>query len=706
MPNLNWISFKTKFIPFITNIWVLGLFLSLGLSLFLPNFFNKYAVKLVEEVDRVESKKLTFFEDFNKDGYKEKLSILNNRNRFASCLLQNNDGTTIEQFNFYGNLPNQENLNTPIFNDVTNDGSKELFVFTQKADSLFINAIDFSANKVIVYGKFVSILGMNKEFKDFVLRPIINHDYNSDGTKEMYFLLNGGYSLYPRKLMAYDYKNDTIISSINTGSQHYVKPVEIENELRFISTTKGTHNCDEKFPFRYPDNVSRLFGFNDRLELIFEPLEFKGVSCSVNGPIIYNNELHFNLLDCGETDSKNYLISVNNKGKILNKKEFKQTIQKKRGQKIVYDYKEHFLFNSVENGLFSNYEYKPSLMLFEQNSFTRKLPKGAMYPFNFSKNEIGNMWVDYTTKKASLLLDNLTQKVDFDNEFYLKEWNLYVQTKKILQGKIIMLTNKKRLYTYLLSDNVYYSTRYILYLLLYLLSVGIIYLPRRRRLLHASKRKKLQKEISVLQLQLVNAQLNPHFTFNALNTVSAKILKEERFEAYDLMTSFSNMMRSVMLNSDKNDWKLQEELNFSKDYLLLMQSRFKNVFKFSFEIDSNISIENVVIPRLLIQNFIENIVKHAFKGVSYEGCINIKIKEYNNILEIQISDNGIGREKALLNSKNDPNKSGKGIGLNKKQLEIYNKLYNTNISFEILDLGSSIESSGTRVFIKIPFEKE
>ena len=698
--NLN--KFKENAYSVTTSIWFLGVIGVLVLSLFLPNFFNKYNLELVEQIDRSETKVLTFFEDFNNDGLKQKISILNNRNRFASCLLQKNDGKIIDQFNLYGEIPNQENLNIPIFNDVNNDGVKELFIFTQKADSLFINAIDFSSFKVILYGRFISKIGMDNKFNDFVLRPIINHDYNADGVKEMYFLLNGGYSLFPRKIMAYDFKNDTIISSINTGGQHFVKPVKMGEKLIITSTTPRTNNCPADFPFQYPDNASRLFSFNDKLQLMFEPLAFKGVSCSVNGPIIYKNELHYDVLNCGDEGLKNFMIRMNLQGEILEKKEFKQALQNTRSEKIVLDFEKHYLFNSIENGFFTNYEYKPELMLFNENSFTEKLPKGALISLKFDNENNVNLLVDFKTKRASLLLDNLKYKVSFDKELYLKDWNLYIQTKNVSQGTIIMVTNRKELFSFLLSNNEYFPLRYVLYAVLYFLCVGLIYLPRRRRLLNTSNRIKLQKEISSLQLKLVNAQLDPHFTFNALNTVSAKILKGERFEAYDLMTSFSNLMRSAMLHSDKNRWELQEELDFSQNYLILMQGRFKNVFTFSFKIDPTITIEAVFVPRLLIQNFIENIIKHAFKNIDYKGIISVEIGTLENNLEIKISDNGIGRDKAQINTLNDVNKSGKGIGLNREQLRIYNKLYATQINFEIIDLYLNNSPSGTQVIITIP----
>ena len=697
---------KFNFLEIIASPWLLAIIPTLIISFLLPELFNKYNLALKQQVDRESYKTLIFFEDIDGNNIKDEIEIQNYRNLFASCFYQANGALLKKQFNFYGKLPQQENLNIPIYNDINNDNVKELFVFTQSADSLFINAVDFKSSKVILYGQFVSKIGTGTEAKDFVLRPIINHDYNNDGVDEMYFLLNAGFSLVPRKIMAYDFINNNFLSSINTGSQHFVTAVKTaNNKLLLISTTKPTDNCPSDFPFPYRDDSSRIFGFNDKLELAFKPISFEGIKTRVYGPVVYNNELHFYVLDEANKAEKNYILSINYKGNFIKKNKCSKIDPENKIFVLLDNGEQHYIVDYYKNNFLKFCEYNPNKMIFETNGYSKSLPNASLIPFKFDNIENGSIGVNNKTNKASLYLDNFKHELKFDSNLYLKSWNFYAQTKKIKEGRLIVLTDKYFLYTYLLTNAVYYPYRFLLFLTIYILSVGFIFLPQKLRKQHLLKKEKLQKEISTLQLQLVNSKLDPHFTFNALNTVSAKVLKGERFEAYDLMTNFSNMMRSAMLFSDKDSWSLSDELKFTENYLTLMKGRFKNRFNFVVEVEENIEIEHLVIPRLIVQNFTENAVKHAFVGVNYIGLVKIIVKVVNNTFEILITDNGIGREKAKINTEKDVNKSGNGIRLNKKQVEIYNKLYTTNITIEILDLFKNNCALGTQIRILIPAGK-
>lgn len=696
-------TLKNNLFIALSSPWLLALIPTIIISSLLPNLFNKYNFTLEHKEARGKTKLLTFYEDVNKDGVKDQIDVLNYRNINACCYFQEKNSLLKKQFNFYGNLPQQENLNIPIFNDVNNDGVKELFVFTQKADSLFLNAVDFKTSKVVLYGKFVSKIGLDEGAKDFVLRPIVNYDYNNDGINEMYFLLNGGFALVPRKIMAYDFKNDEFISSINTGSQHFVVPIKTEsNKLLLISTTKATDNCPPNFPYPYKDNSSWIFGFNDKLEFAFEPISFKGTATRVNGPLVFKNENHFYVVnEEGEKDN-NYVFSINNKGEVLKKDKKKGVILKNKILVFSENKQNHFVVEGSVNSNLNYFEYKPDEMTVSQNSLTSSLPNSSLIPFNVDDNKFGFIGENYKTGLASLYLDNFNQELEFDVNLYLKSWNFYAQTKKTEKAQLVKVTDRYFLYTYRLTRAVYYPYRFLLFIGIYLLSVGFVYLPQKIRKHIVLKREKLQKEITALQLQLVNSKLDPHFTFNALNTVSAKVLKGERFEAYDLMTNFSSLMRSAMFFSDKDNWSLKEELNFTESYLTLMKGRFKNRFSFTIVVGEVVNTEKVLIPRLLVQNFAENAVKHAFNGIENEGLLELKVKHTNNAVQISLKDNGIGLEKAKLNTEKDPNKSGKGIGLNKKQIEIYNQLYKTNITIEIIDLFNTNISAGTEIKIVIP----
>lgn len=693
---------RFSFYFFITSALTLAVFPASIMIFMLPDMVSKYILELEQAYNRETDKLLTFYEDLDNDGNKEKIDFLDYKGRFASCIYSEEDASVRRQMNLYGHIPKQENLNFPIYNDINNDGIKEIFLFTQKEDSLFLNAIDITSLEVILNGRFVSKIGLGTGAQDFVLRPIINHDNNDDGIAEMYFLLNGGYALYPRKLMAYDYANDIFLSSINTGSQHFVTAIENENnEFALMSTGRATDNCPSDYPYPYLDSCSWIFGFNDRLDLLFEPIPFKGIASSISGPMQINNEYHYYVLNEGGEHQGNSFIALNLEGQILRKKSTSKLVLYDKISPIQRSSETHFLSRGTENNIFKVYEYNGDKMQFETNDFTKHLPADIIVPFSLENGISAHIAIDYETKEAKFL-EEMDQVIPFNKVLYIKAYNLYIQTKRIEEGHILLLTDKDFLYTYLLTKNPFYRLRYLLFILIYVLNFLFITLIQFLYQRRARNKAKLQKKIASLQLQLVNAQLDPHFTFNALNTVSAKILKGERFEAYDLMISFSNLMRSAMLFSENESWSLDEELNFTKDYLSLMKVRFADSFLFNIEVDEQIDMSNIAIPRLLVQNFAENAIKHAFTLIDYTGLLTILVKKVGQTIMILITDNGIGREKAERITNESSQKSGKGIKLNGQQIEIYNKLFKTNIQFEIRDLHDGIKTLGTQIFISIP----
>ena len=701
MKNIFHKIFKINFLAIVSSPWLLSLLPAAVIIFLLPEMFTPYHLMLKKAEDITLNKRLTFFQDLDQNGIKEKIDVLDYRGKFGCCFIWENNNSVKHQYNFYGKIPEQENLTMPVFCDINKDGNQEVFVFTQKQDSLFINAVDFSLKRVILNGRFVSRIGMVPEVKDFVLRPIINHDYNEDGIPEIYFLLNGCYSLYPRKVMAYDYANDTIISTINTGSQHFVTPVELPNQdLLFISTTPATNNCPADFMYAYPDTCAHIFTFNDKLKLLCEPIAFKGSGCVVRGPIVFNKQLQY-LVFNENNRNENYIVSTNLSGEVVDKKIIGEEVYRGELVSIVYKDKQHFLLRNNGDDLFYVYEYNPLLKEFQQTDFTEKLPNSTMVSFLLNEGKEAYLSDDYRSNKTNLFIEDLSYKLSFDCDLYFNSYNLYAQSKKIERGEILQVTNRHFLYTYLITSNRYYPVRFLFWFITYLVCTGFIFMILQLYKRQINKRNKLLQEIVSLQLKLVTAQLDPHFAFNALNLVSAKILKGDRYEAYDLMSCFSNMMRSAMSFSEVVSWSLEKEMRFVNDYLKLMKVRFKDLFDYTIEYDKAIDLNNVYISRLLVQNSVENSIKHGFKNISYRGMVRISIIQKLDAIIVTVTDNGIGREKAMQNEEANNKRSGNGIKWTRKQVEIYNKLFKTHINFIIEDC----LPSGTQIIISIPNKK-
>ncbi len=205
-------------------------------------------------------------------------------------------------------------------------------------------------------------------------------------------------------------------------------------------------------------------------------------------------------------------------------------------------------------------------------------------------------------------------------------------------------------------------------------------------------------------------QMNPHFIFNALVTVQKFILKENKFNAAHYLTQLSKLMRLTLYNSEKEYITLKEEKEFLDFYIEFEHSRFENLFTYTFNLDDNVDEENILIPPMIIQPFIENAIKHGLSPKNGEGTIEILIKQETDIhktpfLLLQIKDNGVGREAAKKQSNKEEGHRSKGLSITINRVRTachVNKLDDANC-VEIVDLiNDEKEAAGTLVKIKLP----
>ncbi|MBC7759437.1 MAG: histidine kinase [Phormidesmis sp. FL-bin-119] len=173
-----------------------------------------------------------------------------------------------------------------------------------------------------------------------------------------------------------------------------------------------------------------------------------------------------------------------------------------------------------------------------------------------------------------------------------------------------------------------------------------------------------QKEKAQLQLDAVRSQLNPHFLFNALAGIQTLMNTNQTEQANRYLTRFSRLTRAVLKNTELIS--LDEERNLLDDYLQMEQLRFN--FKYQITTGPNLDIDNVEIPSMLLQPFIENAVKHGIASLSSDGQIKISIFKISSDLILSIEDNGKGF---------DTSKTYDGLGfdLSTKRIALLNKIY-------------------------------
>ncbi|WP_338357228.1 histidine kinase [Yeosuana marina] len=207
---------------------------------------------------------------------------------------------------------------------------------------------------------------------------------------------------------------------------------------------------------------------------------------------------------------------------------------------------------------------------------------------------------------------------------------------------------------------------------------------------------------NLLALKSLRSQMNPHFIFNALNSVNSFIASNDERAANKYLTDFSLLMRAVLENSEEDFIPLEKEIELLKLYTKLEHFRFQDKFDYDIHIDEHISKSDFVIPPMLLQPYIENAVWHGLRYKKTKGRLDIDITQTSpDEIQITISDNGIGREKSkALKTQNQQKQRSKGMGNIKKRVSILNDMYKDKVDVFIDDFQDE-EDTGTKVVVTL-----
>jgi tetratricopeptide (TPR) repeat protein len=209
----------------------------------------------------------------------------------------------------------------------------------------------------------------------------------------------------------------------------------------------------------------------------------------------------------------------------------------------------------------------------------------------------------------------------------------------------------------------------------------------------------------LLALKSLRSQMNPHFIFNALNSVNQFIAQNDERTANKFLSEFSRLMRLVLENSQEDFIPLIKEQEIIALYLKLEHYRFRDKFDYEISIDEEINMEAVEIPPMLIQPYIENAVWHGLRYKESKGNLLLHIGKNGNGLKIEISDNGIGRKRSgELKTDNQRKQNSTGLKNIQERLKIINKVYKVEYNIDVKDL-DEVNGTGTKVLIHLPVRK-
>lgn len=212
-----------------------------------------------------------------------------------------------------------------------------------------------------------------------------------------------------------------------------------------------------------------------------------------------------------------------------------------------------------------------------------------------------------------------------------------------------------------------------------------------------------QKQMEELKMTALQSQMNPHFLFNSLNSINNFVLKNEIEKASDYITKFSRLIRVILKSSSSVTISLSEELGILGLYVKLEQMRIKGGFEYIVNVDPDINLEDVKVPPLFLQPYIENSIWHGIMHIEGDKKVELTIKkEEENNIRCEIIDNGIGIDASNRQSHKKINRR-KFFGTQATEDRIKLLHRQSNVIVDISDLSKDNDKeTGTKVTIVFP----
>jgi tetratricopeptide (TPR) repeat protein len=207
-----------------------------------------------------------------------------------------------------------------------------------------------------------------------------------------------------------------------------------------------------------------------------------------------------------------------------------------------------------------------------------------------------------------------------------------------------------------------------------------------------------------LEQKLLRSQMNPHFIFNSLIAIQSFIYKNDPKEAGRYLSGFAKLIRHILENSREEYISLSKEIQTLEHYLELQKLRYDEHFDYTIEVDGNLDPEDISIPPMLAQPFIENSIEHGIKNLDVKGKIDIRFSIKNGQVLFQVTDNGVGIEKSVSMKQESQEHHSLATIITKERLFILNKRKSNKIRFVIDELKDSLNNVlGTQVSFTIPY---
>ncbi len=659
----------------------------------MPPLFEEHDTRIVQHQNIYYNNHI-HFSDLNNDGYSEKISLSTVNPDYSYVNFYDSKSSLSRVWNLRGQINNHSFK----VGDYDMDQKKEIFLLTMYKDSLFLNKYFYGTPKRNSRkSRFITKIAKHFDKPDWDASNPVMKDLNEDGYKELIFSIYGKYSLQPRQLVIYDIKNDRLRKSRSIGTiLKELKIITSPDDKSFFITanTSVTNYISDSLDIKYRDDKAWLLVYNREIEQQFEPYSFSDQGTIIKTyPLLKGDKIHFIALVTNHFNYKNSkLLLLDQHGKIINEKESNtnEYLSIFRDENLPMN--QFYLMVGPDKVIKMNSEFR------SLDYYTAPDLEGSTFYSKEIDKQKGHEIIHWIPERKEVIIYNS----DFSRELSiklpeLKSKKLDISIKKSPSKNQVCFKDFNHFYLVSYQKSKLYPLKYLIYVIIYIIPFLILYAIQKNV---ALRRLKTERVISQLKLTSIKNQIDPHFTLNALNAIGSSILNDHKKESYEYLQRFSRLIRHSLTEADTVSRTLNDEVNFIKDYLEVLQIRYVDKFDYQIEIENDVDFSHQI-PKMIIQSFVENAFNHGIKPKKERGQLKIRLFNYSAGLKAEVIDNGVGRDHAE-KYKHTEN-TGKGISNINEYISIFNRYNRTKIQYRIIDMYEHRIPTGTTVIIYIPF---
>jgi len=661
----------------------------------------KHSVNLISSklADKAPLNTIQTYVDLDNDGYAEEISHFSTAINSCAIKISTKNNILLGQWNFNGTCT-PETSELMIF-DFDNNGIEDVFTIYNRSDSVFIGGLNPEIDSYNLFEDvFLDRIFFNRDTIHFSTY-MQSHDMDNDGYKDVVIALSAGYSEQPRRFIIWNPISNTVKRSESTGifiGRFSIADIDNDGTSEIIPMLGSYENISESSGIPYNDWYKWFTIYNHELKPEFEPINL-GKGNGITSPYLFWQEgrptllimdfnkkaeqrYRFHLYDWNSRELTPWIPDVN----LIGELKFLE-FQTSRGRRLLIVDQDGYInvLNLAE-------------LKFDKNIHTDcKMQRVKV--MNINNDSLPELIFSNDKNQICIYSNN------FEDHSHIQlpegHKNLYFSYKHVDSTQrhlIVQEGHNISEYTYEPHPGYQYLV-FLIYFSVYLgyvLTIWVIMFGQSRYL----KRRYLQEKlIAELKLKSIRNQMDPHFTFNAVNAIASAIFKEDKQNAYSYFSKFSKLIRSTMLYSDRMTRVLDEELDFTLKYLEIEKFRFREKFEYEVKVDDGVNL-NMEVPRMIIQAFAESSINNGLMHRIESGLLLIKVYDGVDHLIIEFIDNGVGIERSKELNKD---KAFKSAQVMEEFISIFNEFNKSKIQCKMYDVMVDGEVSGTRVDVKIPF---